>query len=347
MEIVVYILSGFVMVATLMPLIPNGKWYIRGFDFIQAQISFLTICCIVIMVFLASSDLHIVLIAGLSGCFLYQFHFIFPYTPLARKQVLTEKEPGCSINLLIGNVLMDNKQAKKCLKIISRYQPDLILLVETNQWWCNQIDHLKEQYPYQVSYPLENTYGMVLYSTMKLTKTEILFLIEDDVPSIHTLVEISPGKNVMLHCLHPAPPSPTENDSAVERDGELLVVAKSIDTERYPTIVMGDLNDVAWSKTTKLFQKVSGLLDPRIGRGFYNTFHASYPFLRWPLDHIFHSHHFKLTLISRLGNIGSDHFPINVELSLQPDAPSEQQQPVAENAHEELAKEKINQALEK
>jgi len=79
-------------------------------------------------------------------------------------------------------------------------------------------------------------------------------------------------------------------------------------------IVMGDLNDVAWSRTTRLFQRISGLLDPRVGRKYVNTFHADYKFLRWSLDHLFHSTDFALVHMERLVHIGSDHFPIYVIL---------------------------------
>jgi hypothetical protein len=101
-------------------------------------------------------------------------------------------------------------------------------------------------------------------------------------------------------------------------------------------VVCGDLNDVAWSRTTRLFQKVSGLLDPRKGRGFFSTFHARWPGLRWPLDHVFHSDSFRLIAMRRLPYVGSDHFPVNAVLSYEPQAEAEQEAPAAdaEDLHE-------------
>src|SRR5262245_19006558 len=100
--------------------------------------------------------------------------------------------------------------------------------------------------------------------------------------------------------------------------------------DQKPTIIAGDLNDVAWSRTTRLFQKISGLLDPRIGRGLYNSFHAHYPPVRFPLDHIFHSNHFRLVELRRLPSIGSDHFPIYVVLSYETTAEFTQEESVAD-----------------
>ncbi|HAW61671.1 MAG TPA: endonuclease, partial [Pseudomonas sp.] len=74
-----------------------------------------------------------------------------------------------------------------------------------------------------------------------------------------------------------------------------------------------------------LFRKISGLLDPRVGRGMYNTFHAHHWFLRWPLDHFFHSAHFRFVRLLRLPDIGSDHFPVFIELQYDPTHTEEQQ----------------------
>ncbi|WP_425414922.1 endonuclease/exonuclease/phosphatase family protein [Rubellimicrobium mesophilum] len=110
-----------------------------------------------------------------------------------------------------------------------------------------------------------------------------------------------------------------------------------------PSIVAGDLNDVAWSHTTRLFQRISGCLDPRRGRGMFNTFHADYPIFRWPLDHIFHEASFTLVRLERLPHIGSDHFPVLAELCFEPAAEARQVTPEPAQEDLEEAQEKIDE----
>jgi len=135
-------------------------------------------------------------------------------------------------------------------------------------------------------------------------------MIKKDIPSIHCELILHNTTRIRCHFLHPEPPSPTESEVATPRDRELLLVAKKVTPKQAPTIVTGDLNDVAWSPTTRAFHRESGLLDPRIGRGFFNTFHVQHVLARWPLDHIFHSNHFRLIELKRLPSIDSDHFPL-------------------------------------
>jgi hypothetical protein len=127
-------------------------------------------------------------------------------------------------------------------------------------------------------------------------------------------VELPGGHGVRVVALHPEPPLP--NRDTLGRDAEILVAAKIARDESLPVIVTGDLNDVAWSRTTRRFLRISGLLDPRQGRGMFNSFDARYWFLRWPLDHIFHSRDFELISIERQAFVGSDHFPMFYRLAL-------------------------------
>jgi endonuclease/exonuclease/phosphatase (EEP) superfamily protein YafD len=184
---------------------------------------------------------------------------------------------------------------------------------------------------------------MHLYSRFPLEDPKVQFLVEPDVPSMHTLLVLPSGRRVCLHCLHPAPPSPTENPTSRERDAELVMVGRSVAHARYPIIVSGDLNDVAWSATTRLFRKVSGLLDPRVGRGMYNTFHAGHWLCRWPVDHFFHSKHFTLVCLERLPSCGSDHFPVMIELECEPRVVSDQEGLDAAPEDHSEAREKMNE----
>jgi endonuclease/exonuclease/phosphatase (EEP) superfamily protein YafD len=220
--------------------------------------------------------------------------------------------------LQVANVLQSNRSAERLLEIVDTQRPDLLVALETDAWWQSQLDRLEGSMPFTIKCPLDNLYGMLVYSKLPLTEAKSVFLVEDHVPSMHCLLTLRCQQTVRMHFLHPAPPSPTENTESTARDAELLVVGCSVAQSRRPAIVAGDLNDVAWSATTRLFRRISGLLDPRVGRGLFNTFHADYFFLRWPLDHIFHSQHFTVSGIERIGPFGSDHFALLAEHAFTP-----------------------------
>ena len=213
---------------------------------------------------------------------------------------------------------MPNRDAHKLVALVNEYQPDVLVTLESNKWWESQLACLEVQMPETIKCPLNNLYGMHVYSRLPLHEKEISFLVEGDIPSMHAILELATGDRVRINFLHPAPPSPTENPESAERDAELVIVARSVAGSDQPIVVTGDLNDVAWSRTTRLFRKLSGLLDPRVGRGMFNTFHVGYPLLRWPLDHLFHSDHFTVLSIQRLPSIGSDHFPLLSRLAFTP-----------------------------
>ena len=278
----------------------------------------------------------------------YQSYMMFPYTPLAARQVerSTHSNDGSTISLLFSNVLMQNHEFAGLLKSIQNVDPDIVLAVETNEWWRDKLSPLELTYEYTVLQPQENEYGMLLYSKLPLSNASVKFLIDEEIPSIHAAAHLRSGDKVELRCLHPRPPFPTEDETATDRDAEVLIVGREIKEHvNGPAIVFGDLNDVAWSRTNYLFQNISGLLDPRIGRGFYNTFHASYPVIRFPLDHFFHSNHFRLVDFRRLPYFGSDHFPVYIKLSIEGDAAVRQEELLANGEEKQEAKEKIEKAL--
>lgn len=282
-----------------------------------------------------------ILIAATSLCFIWQLWWILPYTLLWPKEVKSCSEVNTQrmLSIITSNVLTSNRNADALIKLVKEHKPDLLITLESDLWWEEQLNVLEPDMPYTVKCPLDNLYGMHLYSKLPLHEQEISFLVEQDVPSIHVSLELQTGERVRAHFLHPAPPSPSENTESAERDAELIIVGKSVVKSDQPVLVAGDLNDVAWSSTTRLFRKISGLLDPRVGRGLFNTFHVKYPFLRWPLDHLFHSNHFTLCAISRLPSIGSDHFPLFTTLALNPINGTFQQGLESDSEDKERAKE--------
>ncbi|GAA0871092.1 endonuclease/exonuclease/phosphatase family protein [Gangjinia marincola] len=343
---VLYIFGLIVIAFTLFPLIPASHWSIRAFDFPQLQITGLTLLALILFFlrFDISKKKDIVFVAALGACFIYQGTRIFPYTPLAAFETLpSSKNDAPSLRIYTANVLQKNSDYSTLIDQINALKPDLVVLTETNKVWLEKVQPHVTEYLYREEIPMDNTYGMLLYSKKKLIDSSVKFLIEDTIPSIHTKLLITPQDTIQLYAIHPAPPLPFHNPLSVDRDAEMMKVAKLANKSPLPVITLGDFNDVAWSETTELFQEVSGLLDMRIGRGLYNTYDADNFLFRWPLDHIFTSASFRAKKMSREEHIGSDHFPLYVELTYEPEAKATQEKKRPTKKETEQAQEQLKE----
>ena len=348
LEIIVVILNIIFCIPSVASATKFDYWWIRGFDFPRIQISVLIIFNIILatVVYDFTENWHFFILFALAASLLYQLYLIFPYTPVAKKQTIqyVGDDNDDNLSILVSNVLMDNTGYQDLIDLVRFKDPDILLTLESDRKWEEKLAVLELTYRHTVKIPLENLYGMHLYSKFPLKDIKVRYLIATDIPSIHGKLKLINGQMVTIHCLHPRPPSPNESKTSTNRDAELLLVGKEIDENDKLVLVFGDLNDVAWSRTTKLFQKMSGLMDPRRGRGFFNTYNANHKLLRWPLDHVFHSDDFTLVAMERERNIGSDHFPMYIKLNYAPKATNSQDDLEASKEEKEWAEDKIDAA---
>ena len=334
------------LLGTLAPFIPTNNKWVRVLDFPRTQLALLLLVTLVCFLFVLqpANTVDLALIAVLLAALGWQVYRVIPYTPIAPLQVrwTNKSDLRSCFSLIVANVLMKNRDSEALLHVLRDADPDLVLLVETDDWWDTATRALEASYPHALRQPQSNEYGLILYSKLSLEEASIEFLVEDTVPSIHAQPRLPSGDSFAFYGVHPAPPPLSHT---AERDAELLVVGRRAKASPLPAVVAGDLNDVGWSATSRLFRRISGLLDPRAGRGLYASYHAGYPFLRWPLDHVFHDPRFTVKEIRRLKPFGSDHFPIFVRLCLS-HAVAEQQAPRNANPAEEAeATRKIDEGM--
>jgi endonuclease/exonuclease/phosphatase (EEP) superfamily protein YafD len=345
-----YGFTGITLLAVLLPFVHNSYWVFRVFEYPRFQK--LVLCIILFLAWLPLKPWRhtpsLVCTIALFLSIAYLLYKIFPYTGWNSPEMkaAVTGAPGDRIKVFSGNVWQDNTNHAGWLRLIRQMDPDIILLLETDAHWEQGVAALEADYPYIEKKALDNTYGMLFYSRLPLRQSFIQFLTEDDIPSLDAIIELPGGQPVQLWGLHPKPPMPQEDTRSDAKDKELMQIALKARETELPIIVLGDLNDVAWSRTTELFRKTSQLLDPRRGRGFYSTFSAKHWWVRFPLDYIFASTHFTLVGMKRLPPTGSDHFPIFIELAFSNASVAKQEAPQADESELEEAVETANKPLD-
>lgn len=342
-------LSWLLIVAVLLPFVRNDYWVFRILEYPRYQKFIL--CCFVLTGFIFFNNFKdtfaLITFILISLSVIYLAYKISPYTPFSKKEMKSIKEidKKNQIKLFSANVYQDNTKYQKMIRQVRECDPDIIMLMETDTLWENEMDVFIPDYPHCLKVPLSNTYGILFYSKFQITEGAIKYLVDKEVPSIEATINLPSGQPVKIWGLHPKPPIPGENDRSTAKDKEIMKIAFKAKNESLPVIVMGDLNDVAWSYVTKLFRKTSGLLDPRRGRSFYSTFSANNWFMRFPLDYVFCSAHFGLIKMKKLPHNGSDHFAMFSHFEYQPELESIQKKPKADSEEISEAGKKANQSV--
>jgi endonuclease/exonuclease/phosphatase (EEP) superfamily protein YafD len=311
---------AFLVLSSILPFSKIAHGAVRGIAFPREQFFVLSLALILLSFFVLEPQPRLWAICALAVVAAIHVGYIVKFTPIWTKQSVGASQAELAdtdshVTLIAANVKQSNRDYHQLVDLIKDEQPDIATALEVDQDWVDALyNGLKDDYAHWVKVPKSNSYGMVLMSRLPLSQTQVRELLVDEVPSIRTRVQTKSGQNWRLYIIHPEPPVP--NHDTKGRDGEIAMTGIEAGKDDLPVVVTGDLNDVAWSAPTRRFQRLSGLLDPRVGRGFYNTFHAGIPLLRWPLDHLFHSSEFRLIRMDRLRHIGSDHFPILFSLAL-------------------------------
>ena len=314
----VILISALVVLLSLGSLVYDvSYWYSKVLDFPRTQYLIAALVCLPLFALLNRRWKlpAIALALGLASAILIQSLDVLPYL-VGPRQVPDAEAARVSddntVGILLANVLITNRQADEFLQIVRDRDPDILMAMEVDAWWMEQLAPLDATYPYSVKQPNDVAYGLALYSKFPLSGTELKYFNKDDVPSVHTRVQLPSGRTFVFHGMHPVAPVPSKKypDNKGEKEVAFDKLADLLARDTLPVIVAGDYNDVSWSHTARLFQDRGKLRNVRLGRGLYNTFDATSPFLRWPLDHYFVSAAFSVVELERLPKFGSDHFPM-------------------------------------
>ena len=330
------LLAAAIVVVTILSAVPTNEGWARIWDFPRMQILAIGLVLLAVLILLRAwrwgwSGAGGVL--ALLTAVLYSVWRLYPYQTVFPVDIADAAQcpANARLSVLVANVLQKNEERAAMARLLAGQDADVVVLLEINEEWLSALQPLTARYPHQVLEPRDNTYGMAVLSRRPLSDTRTLSTFGKETPLITGVLRMADGKDVRLWAIHPRPPRfDTDTD---ERDAELVKTALEVREQTGPAIIAGDLNDVAWSRTTTLVKDVSGTLDPRIGRSPLPTFNAHWPwFLRWPLDDVFATPDFTLLGLETLTNAGSDHRPYRADLCLE--RPRALRPPVSQDALE-------------
>lgn len=226
----------------------------------------------------------------------------------------TPSGTGRVFRAVLANVLLSNHAHERVRRFIRERQPDFVVIAEATSEWLAALGELASDYPFSKAVVHPGRDGMVLLSRLPLERAEVVRIGMTGRHSILASVQLD-GHRLTVIGTHPL--SPARPPRMRSRDRQLAELARFARGHEGPLMILGDLNTTSWSPAFRDLLRASRLRDSRRRFGPQPSWPVASPLLRIPLDHCLVSPH-VVVRDRRLGpDIGSDHFPVVVDFSLE------------------------------
>jgi endonuclease/exonuclease/phosphatase (EEP) superfamily protein YafD len=221
-----------------------------------------------------------------------------------------------SIRVMSFNLLSDNQEYSEVIDYIRTVDPDLVLLHEASRPWEVAIDSAELDYEVVRARSDDLIFGtLVLVRGQGITAVSHGFAAG---AARAVALEYTPhGWDTPLAVLGTHPLAPTDQERADLRDAQLGFAGEWAREQTGAFIVVGDFNATPWSWPFRRLMGSADLENSQRGFGLQPSYATTTNLLlRIPIDHLVHSPTLEVTGRQLGPPLGSDHFPLVVDLQV-------------------------------
>lgn len=217
---------------------------------------------------------------------------------------------GSEVRILSFNVLSENENFDGIMDYIRETEADLVVLHEASLPWEEAVAEAGLDYEVTITKHSQDIFGSLVLAPAGSVVESFGFRVTDP-----RAVAIAMPQGLAVLAVHPL--SPSTPHRARLRDQQLAFAGDWVNEQSSPVAVIGDFNAGPFSWPYRRLLAETGLHDSIRGHGLQNTYPASAsPVFRVSIDHLLYSEGIEVEGRILGPALGSDHFPLIVDLSL-------------------------------
>jgi endonuclease/exonuclease/phosphatase (EEP) superfamily protein YafD len=222
----------------------------------------------------------------------------------------TSRPESTDLRVMSFNLLSDNTNYDEVIGFIAAEDPDVVVLHEASRPWEEALEAANLDYEITRGRTDDLIFGSLVLAKPGSEVQSFGFQVSDP-----RAIEVVLHSGVAVLGIHPLAPFP--DDQTERRRFQFEFASLWAASRDGPRVIVGDFNASPWSDPFRRLRIDSGLRNSQAGFGLELSYPAqASPLLQVSIDHLLHSSDLAVA-DRRLGPpLGSDHFPLVVDLSL-------------------------------